>query len=448
MIFLTTFVLFLVYLNAPAVAVRVHGAPFVFAAAVPMVLAVPVAHRVLIRGEPLRFPLVLVAAIALLAVQLTSAIFSERPFESLDQVETWALEGVLLALLIANAVRTRDEVRASALAVVAAGAVMGTIACLQQALGPADWSFAGFGQLDSAIVDGRGRVAIRLAGPIGETNRFAQIMAVLLPIGAGIALAARGFARGAAWLAVALIAAGMAFAFSRGVIVALGLAVPVALAIGMLRWRQLALAGLVGLVMIAAMPHYAERVLSIGTTIAQTIGLEPTGIRNADGAVRGRLTEMKSAGLLFLEHPVLGAGPGMAPYAYERHAGVVGGKVRAGTRRSHNLYLQLASETGIVGLAAFAFVIVAAFRELERARLRFVSNDRALWGIVCGLELALVISLTSSLFLHAAYVRYFWVLIGLATAASAQSGAPALAAFLSRALRQTAERLRADEARA
>ena len=281
MIFLTTFVLFLVYLNAPAVAVRVHGAPFVFAAAVPMVLAVPVAHRVLIRGEPLRFPLVLVAAIALLAVQLTSAIFSERPFESLDQVETWALEGVLLALLIANAVRTRDEVRASALAVVAAGAVMGTIACLQQALGPADWSFAGFGQLDSAIVDGRGRVAIRLAGPIGETNRFAQIMAVLLPIGAGIALAARGFARGAAWLAVALIAAGMAFAFSRGVIVALGLAVPVALAIGMLRWRQLALAGLVGLVMIAAMPHYAERVLSIGTTIAQTIGLEgsatPTG---------------------------------------------------------------------------------------------------------------------------------------------------------------------------
>ena len=448
MIYLTAFILFLVYLNAPAVAVRVHGAPFLFAAAVPMVLAVPVAHRVLIRGEPLRFPLVLAAAVSLLAVHTLSAIFSARPFESLDQVETWALEGVLLALLIANAVRTRDEVRASALAVVSAGAVMGAIACLQQALGPAEWSFAGFGQLDSAIRDEGGRVAIRLAGPIGETNRFAQIMAVLLPIGTGLALASRGFARVAAWAAVALIAAGMAFAFSRGVIVALGLAVPVALAIGMLRWRQLVLAGLVGLVMIAAMPHYAERVLSIGTTIAQTIGLEPTGIRNADGAVRGRLTEMKSAGLLFLEHPVLGAGPGMAPYAYERHAGVVGGKVRAGTRRSHNLYLQLASETGIIGLAAFGFVVLASFRELERARRRFLSNDRALWGIVCGLELALVISLTSSLFLHAAYVRYFWVLIGLATAASAQSGAPALAAFLSRALRQTAERLRADEARA
>ena len=448
MIFLSAFVLFLIYLNAPAVAVRVHGAPFVFAAAVPLVRAIPVAHRMLIRGEPLRFPRVLAVSVGLLGVQLLSALFSARPFESLDLVETWALEGVLLALLIANAVRTRDEVRAAALAVVSAGAIMGAIACLQQLLGPAEWSFAGFGQLASEIADGDGRVATRLAGPIGETNRFAQIMAVLLPIGAGIALASRGGARVAAWVAVCLTAAGMAFAFSRGVIVALGLAVPVALWIGMLRWRQLALAGLAAVVMLAAMPHYAERVLSIGTTIAQTVGLEPAGLRNSDGAVRGRLTEMKSAGLLFLEHPVLGAGPGMAPYAYERHAGVVGGKVRAGTRRSHNLYLQLASETGLVGLAAFGFVVLASFSELERARKRFVSNDRALWGIVCGLELALVISLASSLFLHAAYVRYFWVLIGLATAASAQPGAPALAAFLSRALRQTAERLRADEARA
>ena len=34
---------------------------------------------------------------------------------------------------------------------------------------------------------------------------------------------------------------------------------------------------------------------TVTTTIAQTIGLEPTGIRNADGAVRGRLTEMTIA---------------------------------------------------------------------------------------------------------------------------------------------------------
>ena len=55
-----------------------------------------------------------------------------------------------------------------------------------------------------------------------------------------------------------------------------------------------------------------------------------------------------------------------------------------------------------------------------------------------------MISLTTSLFLHAAYIRYFWILMGLVVATSVQPGVPALAAFLSRMLRETAQRIRAD----
>ncbi len=448
MTWLTAFVLFLIYLNAPAVAVRIHGAPFMVAALVPMMLAIPVAHRVLQRGEPLRFPRVIIAAFAMLFVHASSALLSSRPYESIDTVETWLLEGVLLSLLIANAIRTRDELRAAAFALVAAGAVMGAIAIAQQVLGPAEHTFYGFGQLDSGVVDSEGRVARRLAGPIGETNRFAQIMAVLIPIGAGAALSLRGRTRILCWVAVGLVVAGMTFAFSRGAIVALALTIPFALAFKMLRWHQVALTGLLGLVVLLALPHYAERVVSIGQIAVRSLGLGPTGLRNADGAARGRITEMKAAGLLFLEHPVLGAGPGLAPYSYEENAVIVGGKVRPGARRSHNLYLQLAAETGLVGLAAFALVVGVSIRELERARRRFVATDRVLWGLVCGLELAMVISLTTSLFLHAAYIRYFWILIGLATAASTLPGTPPLAAFLARMLRETAERIRADRVQA
>lgn len=441
-------ILFLVYVNAPAVAVRVHGAPFVLAAAIPMALALPVARRVLLEGEPLRVPPVLLAAVAMLAVHGLSALLSSRPAESLDHVFTWLIEGVVLALLIANALRSRAEVRVAAFALVAAGAFMGAIAIAQQALGATEPGFFGFGQLDSAITDDAGRVQRRLAGPIGETNRFAQVMAVLIPIGAGCALALRDRARLACWAAVVLIVGGMALAFSRGAVVALALALPIALWTRLLRPRHVLLAGLAGVVLLAAMPHYAERVASIGRIAARSVGLDPAGFRGADGAARGRMTEMKAAGLLFLEHPVLGAGPGLARHAYVEHASVVGGKVRPGTRRSHNLYLQLAAETGIVGLGAFGLVVLLAFRELERARRRFESTDRPLWALACGLELALVISLTTSLFLHAAYIRYFWILIGLSVALAAQPAPPALAAFLARALRETAERIRADEARA
>jgi O-antigen ligase len=437
-------VLFLVYLNAPAVAVRVHGAPFFLGAAVPLALGIPIAHRVLVRGEDVRFPNVLLAALAMWMLHCVSGLASIRPFESVEILETWLLEGLLLALLVANAVRTRAEVRAAVMAVVAAGAVMGGIALAQQWLGPETHSFAGFGQLDAAIGSESGEMRRRLAGPIGETNRFAQIMAVLIPLAAGCALVSRGRERAAWTIAGLLIVAGMAFAFSRGAVVALAAALPFALGFRMVRFRHVAITVAAAVCLLAVMPHYAERVISIGEVAMRSLGVGPVGMRNADGAARGRLTEMKAAGMLFLDHPLLGAGPGLAPYYYGDYAGVTGGKVRAGGRRSHNLFLQLAAETGIVGLSAFALVLGIVFRDLDRARRRLEQRDRGIWAIVCGLELALIVSLVASVFLHAAYIRYFWLLIGLATAASTHQGAPVLVTLLARMFQQTAARIRAD----
>lgn len=444
MIWLTAGILFLVYLNAPAVAVRMHGAPFVLAAAVPLGLAIPVAHRVLVRGEPLRFAAPLVAAVAMMLVQLVSAIGAIRPQDSMETLLTWLVEGLVLGLLVANAVRTRAELEAALDAIVAAGAVMGAIAVAQQVLGAADHPFLGFGQLDSEITDASGSTRYRLAGPIGETNRFAQIMTVLIPIAGACAATSRGARRAGHLAALLLIAGGVAFTFSRGAIVGLALAAPFAIGFRLIGVRHLVLAGVATLCLLVAMPHYADRVLSIGEVAMQGMGLRAGGLRNTDGAARGRLTEMKSAVLVFAEHPILGAGPGLAPHYYDENAGVVGGKVRQGTRRSHNLYLELAAETGIVGLGAFALVIGLAFRDLDAARRRFAGSDRTLWGFAAGLEVALVVSLTTSLFLHAAYIRYFWLLLGLAISASAQEGAPVLVRLLSRMLRETAARIRAD----
>jgi O-antigen ligase len=152
---------------------------------------------------------------------------------------------------------------------------------------------------------------------------------------------------------------------------------------------------------------------------------------------------MKSASMLFADQPILGAGPGLAPLYYPEYAPVVGGKVRPGTRRSHNLFLQLAAETGLVGLGAFLVVVAFAFRALEGARRRLERRDRVLWGVACGLELALIISLTTSLFLHAAYIRYFWILLGLSAAVGVQKGAAGPADLLVRILRDSVARLQA-----
>jgi O-antigen ligase len=413
---------FLIYMNVPAVLVTEHGVPKPIALLLPLLLAIPVAYRVLMRGESLRFPGMIVAALLMLGCHTVSALVSGNPGKGMGTVFSWLSEGVLLAFILVNALRTRREVFTAARAVVAAGAVMGFVVLLQQLLGPTEYGMAGFGQLSSGHLD---KVQHRLSGPIGEQNRFAQIMVVVIPLAAGLAVSAFPRLRWRYWLAIMLICGGVLLTFSRGALVALVMVLPFALLFGFVRLRQLVAAIIGGAVLITAMslmtstPYLVKRVASIGEVVLQTSGLAPGGFRNADGATRGRLTSMKAAGLLFLDHPLLGAGPGLAPSYYQEYALLAGGKVRAETRRTHNLYLQMASETGVIGLSAFFLVIWMVLRPVNAVRRRTFYSDRQLWGLVCGLQLAVLMFLMTSIFLHAAYVRYCWLLLGLAVAAAA-----------------------------
>lgn len=415
-------IIFLVYMNAPTVVVRQLGLPSILAAAVPMLLAAVVAYRVVIRGEPLRFPAFIIAAVLVLGCHTMSALVSTRPHVGLSHVLEWLLEGVLLALLLANSLRTREEVFAAVRAITAAGALMGFVVILQQLLGPSEYSMAGFGQLGAQHTDSSGQLQTRLAGPIGEVNFFAQIMAALIPIAAARAVTSHGRQRWLYWIATLLICGGMAMTYSRGTFVAVVLVVPFALLFGLLRLRHLAVAALCGVLLVSASPYLAKRVTSIGEVAMQSLGLSAGGFRNSDGASRGRVTEMQAAGLLFLDYPLIGVGPGMARVYYPEYAVLVGGKVRGDHRRTHNLYLQLAAETGVVGLVAFLGMLAMVLLPLDRARRRLQHSDRQFWGVVCGMELVVLVLLSTSLFLHAGYIRYFWLLLALAVAAASLPG--------------------------
>jgi O-antigen ligase len=440
----TSITLFIIYLNVPAVLVREFGLPFFMGALLPLALLIPFGHRILIEKAPIRLPGLLIVALVLVLVHSISALVSIRPHDSLSVVMDWALEGVLLAILIANVIRTKAEMIAAVNAVIGAGCVMGLIVLFQQFSGLTDNNFFGFGQLDAQLMDADGQTQRRLAGPIGETNRFAQIMAVLIPLSVAMATVSRGLTRVLYWGAAIVITAGMALAFSRGAIVALALAAPFAVFFGVLRVRHVAFGALVMVAILTALPHYLDRVLSIGEVALQSLNISPVGLRNADGAARGRLTEMKAAGLVFVDHPILGAGPGMAQIHYPKYAAKVGGKVRAGARRAHNLFLQLAAETGVVGLVVFFVVLGLTFLALERSRRLYVRHEPQLWAIASGLELALIVSLITSLFLHAAYIRYFWVLVGLCAAVAAIERVPLLIRVLHRMFASTAAQVRAQ----
>jgi hypothetical protein len=423
-------VAFLLYTNAAVIAVRFHGAPFVVAAAFPLLLGIPIARNLLLRGEQLIIPRATPYIFAFFVIQLVGALFSIRPEEAITNFIGAALEGLVLYLLMVNAIRTPRVLSHVISTLLLAGALIGALVLYQQLTRTYDDEYGGFAQVKSAAqerAEERGEIVSleedgsqpRLAGPIGEKNRFAQIMAMLVPLAMFQYVAARSL-RGqlAAVASLGLVMIGCALGFSRGAAVGLGMMFAVMIWMGHVRLRHLVLAAF-GVVAVGIMvPQYAERLATIGDVASLAFDSDGVGVQNADGATRGRVTEMVTAGLVFADHPLLGVGPGMYEHHYVEYARIAGGRVRGTTRQAHSLLPGIAAEHGVFGLVAFLAVIVVSLRELAAARRRWTGLRPDLAHMATGLLLCIVVYLTTSVFLHAAYIRYFWFVLGLAGAAS------------------------------
>src|SRR5688500_16564198 len=103
-------VLGLLYLNATAVAVRFHGVPTAVGAALPLLLFIPIGWRWL-KGTAPTLDTTGQLVIAFWLAQLFSLQFSEKPSVSIKDVIETATEGLLLYLLVYNAVNSVTALR-------------------------------------------------------------------------------------------------------------------------------------------------------------------------------------------------------------------------------------------------------------------------------------------------------------------------------------------------
>jgi O-antigen ligase len=165
-------------------------------------------------------------------------------------------------------------------------------------------------------------------------------------------------------------------------------------------------------------PQYGVRL----TSITEVVGLvtasggEP-GLEAADVSTQSRTTEMTAAAQVFLDHPVIGVGPAMFRYYYDEYTDGVGLRYKYPERVAHNLFLELAADTGILGLGSFLGVVVVTLRSLARVRRRCHHRSPELAAMATAFLLAIVSYLATGLFLSPAYARYFWLIMALAGAA-------------------------------
>lgn len=254
----------------------------------------------------------------------------------------------------------------------------------------------------------------RLSGPINAPNLWAQVVVAVFPLVIyRMIYEKRKIVKLLSLLILGLLLFELLFTYSRGGYLTLGLTV-----IAILLERRVNLIYIIaGLILVplivsqVAPPVFVER----ATSLAELSPTQDYGIYQ-DSAFRGRASEILTGVSMFADHPIFGVGVGNYENNYQKYTRLIGIEARAEERQPHSLYVQLMAETGIFGTLTFIGMVFLLLIELNRARNELTSyaknGDMSSW--ITSLLVSVVAYLTTSLFLHGAYIRYYWVLIALA----------------------------------
>lgn len=413
-------VLFLMYSNAVVVAVRFHGVPSFAAMLVPAPLVIPLFYNIVLLRQRIIVGPALPWILGFIGWQMVSAMLSRAPDKAIDGVIGTVCEGLLMYVLITNVVRTPKALKIGLWALIAAGGFMGGISVFQQTTKSFDSNFGGFGQLSGGrgfeVEQGRGTVRQRrLSGPIGEKNRYAQVMLMLVPLALSRFWTERRYSlRAVAMVAAILTSMGCALTFSRSGAIAFVMMLAVALVLNFVSRKQVAVLACGGLLLLLAVPQYRTRLATVPTALG-IFGTSATQ-EEPDGAIRGRATEMLAAARMAIDHPVFGVGPDLSS-EYTREYGQVGGlRALEGPRETHCMFLEIPAETGAPGMLLFLTMLGATILSLLRARALVADTDRELEQTASAFLLAITGYLVMGVFLHMSYVRYFWLMFAMADA--------------------------------
>jgi O-antigen ligase len=232
---------------------------------------------------------------------------------------------------------------------------------------------------------------------LAEYLSYATTLALAAFLGATTLLGRLTYGAAGLFAGIALI-----LTFSRGGWVAAAIG---ALVVGALKDRRvLAVMFIVALLSPAFLPE------SVLLRVESAITLEDT-------SATYRLTIWKAVWRIIRDKWATGIGPGPAAFAVVYPQYEIAGTPAAHT---HNLYLQILVEAGIVGLALFIWTVINHYRDALAAAFRRLD-------IRTGLVLAALVGGTSGQMLHGFIdniwyspknVMFFWIAIGLAVGIS------------------------------
>ena len=263
--------------------------------------------------------------------------------------------------------------------------------------GAAIWS--GWGYLNGSSFLNSGRASLVLGETEMDPNYFAAMLLVPFSFALGMMILVRSrVAKMVLGGAAALVGMSIFLSVSRGALLAMCAMLCVYGYRLRVKLRTVAvLAVLVGMTVALAAPD--------------TFWKRITGTDVATGAGR---TDIWVAGTQIVEHHfLLGVGLSNFPVAYNSYAGYAP-TFKGFERDSHNTFLNITAEDGIVGLILFLLAIWYLFRGLESARKR--TSSFAI--LPTCMQATLVGLLLSACFLDFLWTKVFWFTLILCTVVS------------------------------
>lgn len=396
-------------LRLAEVATEFHNAPSLFQPTA-VAIGVGITARWVVSGErPAgggRALLVIGAYVLVAAGSLLVAIDRDA---GMLEFESLVKDGSL-AVLIGVLLHRGRSLRRMVWVFIGGAALLGTLSVIQVATGSYDSAFLGFAQSSVENIVGS-TDDVRISGPIGDANFYAQLLVMVLPLALDRMWRERRlWLRLAAGYAAAVIAVATVMTFSRGG--ALGLAVVCGLMLITNPPKPATMATIV-IGAVALFPVLPDTYIDRLATLGQIGSVDAS----TDISIRYRTAEVGAGIGMALDNPVLGVGYGNYAANYQEYSRSLGIDLSATAREPHNLFLEVASETGIAGVAAFGVLLTAAFGAVVRSRraLRAAGRtDEA--AIAYAVGVALVGHLVTSVFLHLDFARLFWVFLGVALA--------------------------------
>lgn len=422
----TLVVVFYIYANVGPVLTNFHGVPAFISQGFFVLLTIPLIWYILLRREPVVVTPVFLLLLLLLVVYILGAAFSIDISIASRKLIDYVFEGVLLFFFLTNVIRTPLMLKRVIWVLLISGALIGSLSLYQQVTGTFDNPYGGFAQTSGSSF-GTGEETLqgaveqeRLMGSVGEQNRYAQNMLMLVPLGLfQLWLYRSMWVRIAAVILTGFIIIGGALAFSRGAAVGFVMMILIFVLLRYIKFYQFVLLVVGGALVLAAFPQYTVRLQSL-TVLSDAASSDGGGVElaSADGAIRGRATDILAALMIFKDHPLVGVGPDMVRYYTQDYSRDIGFRFLTKNPQAHSLFPGVAAESGILGLICFLLILFIPLRDLVRARKQWLVSHPDRSYLATAFFQVLISYVVTGLFLHLSYQRYFYLMIALAVVAS------------------------------